>query len=729
MPKQIVYDTKWLEKAVDARSGIPIDDDVWLKALSSRAIDSGELGQTSFDNQSENRSDQVTLIDYELQRAWKDFWDIHLSTLIREIATNRHAGEGTQNSTQEADSPGVDFWELCEDRYEYEPYPYGLIRAMRRVFSRFNLEAFVEDRTFPDYRNHLNQELDAVLVEAKDFYSRALKAITLLGALRNKVNLLVNNAGLAAKVAKQIDEMVDAIEKTKAQIAVVETLRDSGFTARIFEKLRVLHTNIQSQWGTWARRVKIPCLQFLKYFALALAMYVALGIGMPTEFWLLICGALPLLAFGESYYSSRGEQNEGIRETTAMLAIFHPEPAIETLHTVEGKSDLDDFKAQTGEPGIAARRYTLWFAKVPKSGSKILEQYRKHMDDLQNRSYERLMGKRAKPEREEIAFQPTDIEVTSDSWHKWLRGVVWGCLLLVAALWCYAPLTFAVESKVSDGTCVVAEGSILWAGPWEVIVHNSNGGFTIIPRDQVARIAAVHNTTQTPVDAQKERASRSVSPDSGIERTGTGISCATKSRSSAVAPAIVTTVINVSGSQAAHKGVLVIPFPQDENNKIPCKGNLTKHLGAKVPLALTGVLANVSNAMKACSAADGSPPRIDVRGFASSLDFDQSCGIASPERNAELAEARRSSVLLALNSKEAGRFEEKNEAWTSPFATLEPNGKKRWNSWQHMRDALVVRDKVGGNSVADREALSRHAEIWFLDLAGCDTFNALSGIR
>ena len=730
MSKTIAYDAKWL---VDADEDTERSDAVWASALSEkRLILVGE--PPPGDNAAANiRHQQEALQAYHLQIAWKDLWENCVSTLIRELSITNPPDNATAAGLQTSDSPGVDLWKLGKSPYQYEPYPYVLVRAMRRIFSRFNLEAFLEDRTFPDYRNHLNQEWDALLVESKDFFVRAEAAIIALGKLRLSISERSSLNKIATSVIEQLDDMVDAIERTKAQIAVVESLRDKGFTARIFEMLRELHGEIQSQWGTWARRIKTPSLWFLITFLLAVIAYAVLAASVPTQLWLILCVPLPLLSFGWQYYLGRSKQDASIRKKIARLAIFHPEPAAKLTSR---KLVNSIYQPISGEEGIAARRYTLWYPNALKSGRESLEQFRLRMVDLCNRSYARTMGITPKPYDEEAAFQPIDIKVSSKTWG-------WSLLLLsivvVATLGfriCMSsaqwPPSFAVESKVSDGTCVIATGQILWPGPWEVVTYNKGIGVTVVPRDQVVRVAPmVENAIEAMCAAFNSGAGSGVAAgsDTASQRTGSGVSCANKAGAAVIAPASQT-MIHLSGSHGAFKGYLTIPFPQNENEKIPCTGDLTKHPGAKVSSAMQEVLAKVSKAISSCRAPDGRLPKIDVRGFASSLDFDQSCGIDSTMRNLQLAEARRASVLSAMSS-DAGKFDhsEAEGIWKAPFAVLSPNKSKRWGNWQHMRDAQVIRDQVDEESDPAREVMTRHVEIWLLDGAGCDPYRRLAGLR
>ena len=308
-------DTEWLRRALELentyklKSGEPdpsinfCDPKIWDLRAIKREIRAATPG------------DEKLAIERRqcLHDAWRDFWERHVSQLIREGQSEDPSqvadanGQDKVNQRFELDSPGVDLYELALAQYDYQPYPYGLIRAMRRVFARFNIEAFVEDRTFADYRNHLDQEWAALYEEARDFTTRAHGAREVLEAMDKRLQDCgaqpqKTEEASSDNVRQQIEKMLYAIQDAEAQIEQVARLHDSGYTARIFEKLRELHTEVQSAWGTWARQVREPAIRSLNWVVPSLAIYVLLAHAVPTYFWFVPCVLLPLLAFGATYF-------------------------------------------------------------------------------------------------------------------------------------------------------------------------------------------------------------------------------------------------------------------------------------------------------------------------------------------------------------------------------------------------------------------------------------------
>ena len=765
MSKKIVYDTLWLKLVVGARQridGEPPPRVEWDDVLARKSI-SKEVADTARNMPEDIESASIAMA-HDVQCAWLDFWDIHLSQLVRERADAQNSGV----TGNKPDSPGVEIWELGESKYRYEPYPYDLIRATRRVFARFNLEAFLEDRTFSDYRNHLDQEWRSLLEESGDYLRKADAAIDLLDKLtistativgRRVLPLVGAHCEAVSNAMKQIGDIKKAVALARVQAECIEYLRDSGFTARIYEELRVLHTMLQSRWGTWSRRIRKPTLCMFGFALFAAVFCVAISGVMPSEFLPLIIGTSPLVAFGAAYYGGRQKQDASIERVISKLAIFHPEPAqklpapTNRLATVLLKLDQitlwltnrsygfvatlgrwlrklyrkadekvgdalvkRDYRPEPSEVGVAARRYTIWF---PERGSRHAtnESGDASPKDMANRAYNRIMGgteqeKSEARQPEERAFLPSIVHVSSWPW----RAALFAIFLLFVGVtwWLYSQdllrTRFSVEGKVTEGTCVISEGRVLWPGPMEVVVwDNKAGAIAVIPRNQVARIS---------------RADPSAIPVTPL--------CQQRLLATTSSPTVLSTTVNVSPQSPSYKGVVVIPF-EDDKKKVTCMGEIRGQPSASVRPELVPILVKVSNAFAACKANGGSDyklPIIDVRGFASSLEFDPGCGVNGDDRNRQLAEARRESVLRAMKSKHGiFDFDVASKKWVAPFATLEPAGAERWASFQHMRDAQAVRDKLSGQASPDREALSRRAEIWFLDLAGCDTFNFPSATR
>ena len=761
-------DTKWLRwqlglessyrpkpaKIVDGKVDSPaetVDKDVFLHPDIWRARITQSLVRD------EVRSEEQSRLQYlkDIQDAWADFWDVHVSQLIREkpqispppaatVVNSAHEASTTVSvsegpiSESVLDSPGVDLHEIAGDRYAYEPYPYDLIRAMRRVFARFNTEAFVEDRTFPDYRNHLDQEWIALYEEAREFAKRANETGLVLKEIDSKfVVYQADDRYRSApypdwqKVRKQLAEMICAIQEAEAQIEQVGRLHDSGYTARIFEKLRVLHVDVQSGWGTWARQVKEPALTGAKWTIFSLAIYVCIAHAFPTYFWFSLCALLPFLAFGERYFAGRAGQDKEINAVIKQLAIFHPEPA------QSDDTTLPRFKASAGEVGVAARKYTIWYpsdvirpdtapfaspANYVTPYAVRLDNFRTHVVGLGNLFYSRIMSLKVNDktytkdvaEDFEGAYRPNVIAVSNKKWAFWRMAVLsfliafaviphfWG--IWKARKLAGAAVSYVVEGSTHQGTCEFGAGQILWPGPWEVVVWSPElGGLWAVPRERVVRIVAAN------------------------EKTSRGGPCAERAVPIST-PTPIAVAVHLSPQSQSHKLVWGIPFPEAGKKRLSCSGALQGQVGAVIGPDSVSLLASISATLAACKTTGGKLPVVDVRGFASSLDFAAECGINSDARNKELAEVRRESVLRAMQSKH-GRFILSDGKWVAPFAVLDPPQQERWTSFQHMRDAQTIRDKLRGETSPERETLSRQAQIWYIDVEDCDAFKTSSEPR
>jgi hypothetical protein len=411
--------------------------------------------------------DFAEYLDSRAPRAWDRLWNSKISGLIREevrrggadAAESPPRNTGSERAAKKPkrrkgepaettnDTPAVKWEELERNIYDFKPYPYALIRHTRRLFARFSVEAFLEDRSFGDYRNQFSQEMVALVAEAESTQRLAEKLINYLEAL---TSCLGESGGLS------LLGMRKALERVREQAEAVLLFKDRGFAARLFERLRILHFGVQKAWGTWPRRVLWPALWAISGVLFAAVLNAWVGLVYGTGLFFRLALIIPILGFGASYFGARSRVTEKISKVSSLLAAFDPEPT----------SD-----------GLSAREYTIW------QGNEILEKKIKAYNLVYND------GPNASGDR---AFATHDVKISNAGWVAAL-AVLGGAFVLIPAigLLCSGGVpTYSVDISTPLGLCEYARGRLLWPGPQEILIWPKEKDWRIarIPRNRISGI-------------------------------------------------------------------------------------------------------------------------------------------------------------------------------------------------------------------------------------------------
>jgi hypothetical protein len=694
----------------------------------------------------------------KVHREWHGAWVDHLALIVEEYQDT----PGTL-----VDTPGVEFWELATAKYSYEACPQAALRKMRRLFRRFRIESFVENRSYADYRNVVEQELREVDEESRSTRLQIADATHTLESLLTHLKPYLDRATVE-NASEQVRGMLKALETARVQILAIDNvLQDKRFQAHLFELLRKLHEEVQERWGTWPRRLNTPLVWMLAFFLIAAGLYALTGAATGSQILLPAAALLPLCAFAIVYYSGRNSVLKLIEECVRHLAVYDPEPPRRKSLLSRVWLALRQKASQFG------RRCDAWAKKllsrsavaVPNNWSQALlasfkENFRKALGSASLRTAKAFI----KPEVEVMTLAPKPAisiglrkptiwhgdgdlalqEMYQKTYtavvdrHRWslagipgassyqspdakvrYRGwVLAGVGVLAAVL--VIPLrafithgklpTFAVDSATAGGVCRIARGYVLWPGPIEVVLLEDSK-LTMIPRDRVARISMWSTTPPGPPCEETI-----APPVMDAKKKGSS-----DSRSTAAAeldsPGAFANLYLISNVKGPDRGVLVVPFPTPPLS-IHC-GFTMGQSGVAVETSMIPVLKRVGSALQECGRS-GRSPIIDVRGFASSIKF--TCP-GDKDSNLDLAHARRSNVLSAMFEK---RRREKGDQspWRPSQVTIQPSAAERWTSLQHMNDFSLVGDLPeivhGGTEETVRGAnVSQRVEVWFHDLGTC----------
>jgi len=521
-------------------------------------------------------------------QAWEKVWKELIAPLIREKLATR-AGVVAGSSP---DSPGVTLLDMKNNAYTYESYPYALLRKLQRVYARFDLDAFLEDRSASDYVNNLDQEHNALSLEIRNTQASAKVAVDFIDAFERMYPSLGNQA----------KAMRVAIEgaKTKAD-DLQRVFSDAAFKSTLHQRIRGIHYQIQQDWGTFARRVKRPLYAFVGALIIALAMHVWIGFWTGTNAASLLIAWSGLVAFA----AYRGGRNKVIEKKSRFLrqiAVFDPSDIL-------AQTKLLPFK-------------TIWSSTADSAS-------------LTNKAYENVIEDSdsgtsgAKYNGGEVVLDTTGPVI-------WVAALF--ALLVSSPPLASVSLTgsagaplFDVDGRAGNGACLFARGHIVWPGPVDLMVmakgKNAETAVVRIPSNRLARVEMMSAA------AANARPYRSTVAEGGCDGVTTP-----QPRSDA-------SMVLVSQTRTPDKGVLLVPFVSPDAAPIKCEFS-PGDKGVEVPEPYAPILKRLGARLKACAASAGRYPTIDVRGFSSNVKFKGTCDTNA--KNWDLAEARRTNVLRAL---------------------------------------------------------------------------------
>lgn len=650
-------------------------------------------------------------IESGIRDSWKVVWKDYVSSLVEEDKIGASDNKNT-------DTPSVHWEELPRAIYTYAPWPLELFRRVRRLFNAFRLESFVEARVFTDYRARLEPLWTETTNEAELAIEVARRSEVALLTLDTALERL--GSGDDIKSARdQFLNMRAAIQTAKDQAeTVVDVLADRRFRTHFLEMLRVLHREVQSAWGTWPRRVKLPAVWALVAFLPAVLLNACIGYVFGSEMGFPLACALPVCVFGLVYFYGRQRVIKLIRERVIFLSAFDPEPDQKTgfeflvtlrlwmrrvrvrwealkswigrlFRPIPTPPQLPTLKAaskngvkQSKPPGFTSelvREHTIW------RGGKV-----ENFETLKAGTYTAVVASdSSKLPASAVKYQTADITVNYKAWFIPL-GVL--SIILVAPplayyLWGGTPV-FSIDGIVSSRICSLAHGSVLWAGPGEVIVNRLDGRLTAIDRSRVARMSRG--------EATSPRCEEETRP---VERAGLDL---------------VPTQIHISSTlQGKDQATFAVPF-QSPKASIDCNFSSDSPGVGVGDDSTRAWLGSVGRALVACGERTGRRPLVDIRGFASSTPF--ICpGEDSEKLNLKLAEMRRANVLRIM-------FHERGFSGSPlapPTIDLVMAGKTRWGSPQHMHDFDPINDRPSGAQTAVAGALTQRVEVLINEVGAC----------
>gem|GEM_PF-6861687 len=553
----------------------------------------------------------------------------------------------------DSETPGVSFSDLALGKYVYEPDPQNLLRKTRRVFQRVRLEAFVEDRTFGPYRGETEQELRSLHKEAEETRREARAAAQCMGTLAEWMRAGLadpseQNAGVVEASEKdrlaaeewfrsgmptQRESAIEQVMRIHATLRRVEALGvatsifgNKSFVGRLLEELRSVHFDVQREWGTWPRRVKPAASAFAAALGIGSCLYVYASLLTGSMLWLALVLFAAACSAAHTYYSGRAVQVRKIEAKTRGLAAFDPEPAA---------------GGDAPRPSVLGKLKsgTIWNTSDPER--------------LSNETYSHVVV--GAPAPAVVAnYKAPDVSVHPGSFGIYSSVAALAIVLLPPVILLLGgiptstdDLRMSVEVEARQGPCSAAEGFVVWSGPVEVVILTGDG-ISAVRRGQVVRVSR---------GRQRSEPCNGGAPAEGMPLT------------------------IVSNMGTAAKGVLVVPFATPVP-KIDCRLDSGKD-GIRVPAPMAGALRQLGEALRKCPGT----PEIDVRGFASGLEF--SCGAGSALRNLELAELRRRNVLVAMFGEAVLPVTPAGALTMDEVSIVQPT-LRRWTTLEHMNELSTV---------------------------------------
>jgi hypothetical protein len=455
---------------------------------------------------------------------------------------------------------------------------------------------------------------------------------------------------------------------------LLRTLADQDTRYALYEAAFKVHTEVQGRWGTWTRRVRKPIGDAVVMFAFLLILYRTLGGYLPLEPLFFLVFAIAAMQFALSYRASEDQIRSRSSQLNNLLRPLLPQSDAhaagfsDNFWTADPKaimkgvrqkllkqSGLTPVKASHGTPTLAGS------AEVaqPRGGVR--------------RALTWLLAA-----VRDILSVPVKVLVFA-----------LGMYAFPALVWTFLRPPEVYVTVAEGRTCTDVLGHIAWPGPTGLVLRSSANAFDLSKHVSLdaARVLAVHYGAPGPTACQD------VSP---MHLT--------------LGSSTTTYVIGEpSIEKLENRSTILIPFPV---GKIACNADLEKHPAARPDKPYNKSLKEIAKLLVSCSNAKFKPI-IDVRGYASSSQFEcQQKGLVE-DRNEELADRRRKSVLAIMAQAEPD--------FTSRVEVHRLEG-PRWRENEKVRQtSLELFDRVVGDRSPEkqREYLSRHVELEVIYIGDC----------
>jgi hypothetical protein len=543
-------------------------------------------------------------------------------------------------------------------------------RSVRRLLGCIRLERMMEERTLADYRSEVENRFRQVHEEAETWLPLAIAAVKGIDACEVGLSSFVGGGNSGAQgTVSWAETMIANMSRIKSGLlASIDTLKlfesQFGEPAKEFafiDSLRPTWIKVNQDFGTWVRRLKPALLLLAAGSLVAIAMYMIIGMFVPTPLILVMLFGFVAIASIARYFKTRERIEKEIEGVSKRFSDLDP-PAggFWTGEQTQLKVMVDSEKGRVDQSDDGG-------------GSSAQGQ--------------RKQGRNTKGRLDDLDFI-----------YKTLLVLV--LLLLIYSFVSVAsirgaglaPVFTAFSGSDAHGsTCSMARGVVQWAGPGRVILHHKVGSERVLSFLDPSGMTGLSNSGRWRSCAEPaEATSTGVDTSDGIASTETDQGAGEHADRDADADADSDegSVVGVgSGGAFASEASKLIIVPFIGKVESGCRGEFTGD-GAIPDSTGMRAIRLISDALSRCGSRDSissTSPAIDVQGFSSSKEFNCGSIQADGDPNLRLAEHRRTVVLQALGA----RFGESEGKWYSSEFVIKNPTRKRWADSAEMKNAML----------------------------------------